>query len=149
MLQNATPFGELAFAILQAKGVTECKTRRTELTPDEKRRFHRILCDGEVIVRHGESIIKAPLIDLSLKGALTGRPETWVCDVGTACRLEILLDNSDTPIMMDTVVSHAESDHIGFRCEHIDIDSISFLKRLVELNLGDAAMLERELKSLG
>ena len=119
------------------------------MTPDEKRRFHRILCDGEVIVRHGESIIKAPLIDLSLKGALTGRPDNWTADLGTACRLEILLENSDTPIMMDTVVSHAESDHIGFRCEHIDIDSISFLKRLVELNLGDAAMLERELKALG
>ena len=73
------------------------------MTPEEKRRFHRILCDGEVIIRYGEAIFKAPLIDLSLKGALTGRPENWTAEVGTACRLEILLDNSDTPIMMDTI----------------------------------------------
>ena len=119
------------------------------MSPDEKRHFHRILCDGEVIVRHGESIFKAPLIDLSLKGALAGRPAGWNADVGTACRLEILLDNSDTPIMMDATVAHVESDHVGFHCEHIDIDSISFLKRLVELNLGDPSILERELKSLG
>lgn len=119
------------------------------MAADEKRRFHRILCDGEVIVRYGESIFKAPLIDLSLKGALTHRPTEWTAAVGTACRLEILLDNSEAPIMMDTVVAHVESDHIGFRCEHIDIDSISFLKRLIELNLGDPAILERELKALG
>jgi hypothetical protein len=119
------------------------------LPSDEKRRFHRILCDGEVIVRCGEAIFKAPLIDLSLKGALSGRPDNWSAVPDTACRLEILLDSSDTPINMDVIVAHVESDHIGFRCEHIDIDSISFLKRLVELNLGDSSVLERELKSLG
>ncbi len=35
-----------------------------------------------------------------------------------------------------------------FRCEHIDIDSITHLKRLIELNLGDEALLHRELAHL-
>ena len=38
---------------------------------------------------------------------------------------------------------------IGFVCRHIDVDSISHLRRLVELNLGDEALLERELAALG
>jgi len=33
--------------------------------------------------------------------------------------------------------------------QHIDLDSISHLRRLVELNLGDEALLERELAALG
>jgi hypothetical protein len=44
---------------------------------------------------------------------------------------------------------HAERGQIGFECEHIDIDSISNLRRLVELNLGDAELLERQLGALG
>ncbi|VAX04921.1 hypothetical protein MNBD_GAMMA20-584, partial [hydrothermal vent metagenome] len=43
---------------------------------------------------------------------------------------------------------HSENDHIGFRCEHIDLESISHLRRLVELNLGDAKLLDRELSAL-
>jgi hypothetical protein len=31
------------------------------------------------------------------------------------------------------------------KCNFIDVDSISHLKRMVELNLGDASLLNREL----
>ena len=43
---------------------------------------------------------------------------------------------------------HIEDDHTGYRCEHIDLDSISHLRRLVELNLGDPDILDRELSEL-
>jgi hypothetical protein len=33
-------------------------------------------------------------------------------------------------------------------CESIDLDSITHLRRLVELNAGDPALLERELTAL-
>lgn len=49
---------------------------------------------------------------------------------------------------MDGTVVHCEDGHLGFRCDHIDLDSISHLKRLVELNLSDEALLERELSEL-
>jgi hypothetical protein len=38
---------------------------------------------------------------------------------------------------------------IGYRWEKIDLDSFSQLKRLVELNLGDPELLNRELSALG
>jgi hypothetical protein len=50
---------------------------------------------------------------------------------------------------MDVTVAHCESEHVGFHCDHIDIDSITHLRRLVELNLGDPELLERELSALG
>jgi hypothetical protein len=49
---------------------------------------------------------------------------------------------------MHVSVSHVVGNDAGFKCEHIDIDSISQLRRLVELNLGDSQMLERDLLAL-
>jgi hypothetical protein len=34
------------------------------------------------------------------------------------------------------------------RCENIDIDSITHLRRLVDLNAGDASLLDREFSAL-
>ena len=36
----------------------------------------------------------------------------------------------------------------GLHCLAIDIDSVTHLRRLVELNLGDPALLEREVSAL-
>jgi hypothetical protein len=44
---------------------------------------------------------------------------------------------------------HSDEGQVGFECEFIDLDSISNLRRLVELNLGDSMLLERQLGSLG
>jgi hypothetical protein len=37
---------------------------------------------------------------------------------------------------------------MGLQTEHIDLDSISHLRRLIELNVGDADILNRELGEL-
>jgi len=50
---------------------------------------------------------------------------------------------------MLTRLAHIRNNNVGLRCEYIDIDSITYLRRLVELNLGDAELLERELVALG
>ncbi len=43
----------------------------------------------------------------------------------------------------------SENGELGLRCEDIDVDSITCLRRLVELNLGEPELLERELSALG
>jgi hypothetical protein len=50
---------------------------------------------------------------------------------------------------MDVEVAHQENDEMGLNCKDIDVDSITHLRRLVELNLGDPKLLERELSALG
>ena len=49
---------------------------------------------------------------------------------------------------MEVSVAHIEESRIGFYCQHIDIDSISHLHRLVELNLGNEKLLEREMSEM-
>ncbi|HEX22470.1 MAG TPA: PilZ domain-containing protein [Chromatiales bacterium] len=117
---------------------------------NEQRRFSRISFDADVQLVDAKGSWRSQLIDLSLKGALIAAPRDWSGQPGEHFLLELALDSSEEVVIrMEVSVSHLENDHIGFRCEHIDLDSISHLRRLVELNLGDAELLDRELSALG
>ena len=45
-------------------------------------------------------------------------------------------------------MAHRGADHLGIVCEHIDVDSASHLRRIVELNTGNEHLLEREIEAL-
>jgi hypothetical protein len=113
----------------------------------EKRHFQRIPMDGHAALFCGGDRWDSRLLDISLKGALIAAPADWDADSATNCQLELRLDG-DVVICMDGTVVHCENGHLGFRCDHIELDSIIHLKRLVELNLGDEALLEREITEL-
>jgi hypothetical protein len=115
----------------------------------EQRRFHRILFDAPVRIREGDNEHITTLVDISLNGALVLRPETWSLQRGDSVRLIVLLDDSKARIHMQTEVAHQSEDTIGLRCVTIDMESIGHLRRLVELNLGDQTLLERDLTALG
>ena len=42
-------------------------------------------------------------------------------------------------------MAHIHDDYIGFECKYIDLNSMSHLRRTLELNLGDPRLLEREI----
>lgn len=116
---------------------------------DERRHFKRIPFDAEAELSSASGRWCSRLIDLSLHGALIERPADWAGATGEPCLLHIRLAGNDVSIHMDAAVAHAATDQIGLRCTHIDIDSIAHLRRFVELNLGDTALLNRELSALG
>ena len=116
---------------------------------NDNRLFTRIPFEASVQIISPEDTWDCDLIDISLKGVLVSQPESWGGALDDPFLLELKLHNSDTIIRMDVSVAHIESSHIGFRCEHIDLDSITHLRRLVELNVGDTEILNRELTALG
>lgn len=113
----------------------------------EKRRFSRIPFDATVAILQGPQQWESHLLDISLKGALVAQPPEWSGNSGDAVRLEITL-GGDITIAMEATVSHIGNDTIGFRCNHIDLESISHLRRIVELNTGNEDLLHRELSAL-
>ncbi len=121
-------------------------------TSEERRRFHRILFDAPTTVScaSGESY-QTTLIDISLNGALIARPAGWEGETGDGGEvITITLDQENgIVIRMEAILVHVEDDLLGLECKHIDMDSITHLRRLVELNMGDAELLERELAALG
>ncbi len=120
------------------------------LPPDqEKRRFIRIPFDGVARLHCGGSTFDSTLVDVSLKGALFARPAGWDDTAAAAgCSLELLLGQGDVVISMTGGVAHTSGNYIGFRCDHIELESIAHLRRLLELNLGDPQLLERDLIEL-
>ena len=116
---------------------------------DDRRRFQRIWFDAPVSIEGSGSSVTTTLVDISLNGVLLVRPDDWAGRTGDSVQLNIQLGDGHTNIHMKVQISHQGPENIGLKCEEIDLESVSHLKRLVELNLGDQQLLERELDALG
>ena len=113
-----------------------------------RRQFSRIhfQTDASLFLPGGEFPVE--VLDLSLKGALIKPKAAQFVAMGTHCTLKIHLDTTGTYIRMEATVVHHQGEDYGLACREIDLDSVTHLRRLVALNLGDAALLERELTLL-
>jgi hypothetical protein len=115
---------------------------------DNKRRFTRVPFDAEVALRYDGDVWTSDLIDVSLKGLLIMVPAGFSAPVGTSLEADVLL-NEEVSIETICTLMHRTGDRIGLRIDRIDMESIMHLRRLMELNLGDPDLLERELSGLG
>jgi len=113
----------------------------------ERRVFHRIPMEAEVRLYSDRAMWTTCLFDISLKGALVERPLGWEGMTGKTQRLEIRV-NSSNVISVNARIARAATTSVAFRLDRLDLDSFIRLKRLVELNLGDARLLHRELAAL-
>lgn len=114
----------------------------------EQRKFSRVTFDAESFLTVKGQSVPAQLIDISLKGALVNLGRNPLPDPHSRALLELRLTGSDVVIRMTVEVAHLKGTHAGLRCESIDLDSISHLRRLIELNSGDPQLVERELSAL-
>jgi hypothetical protein len=67
--------------------------------------------------------------------------------IGTPFDVQLVLAE-DVIIEMPCTLVHVESTKVGFRREMMSIDSLTSLRRLLELNLADNLEVERELSEL-
>jgi hypothetical protein len=115
----------------------------------ERRKFWRAAFNAPVKLVSDVGSVDATLDDISLKGALLEVPPHWRGEAGKHCYLKLRLGGDrDMEIAMWGRIAHLEGRKLGLLCESIDIDSITHLRRLVELNAGDPTLLERELSTL-
>ncbi len=114
---------------------------------NDNRHFHRILYAAQATLNCEEKTWNCEITDLSLKGCLLQFEYPWQEDPEKLYTL-ILQLSEQVQIKMELRATHVVGNRVGFKCEHIDIDSISELRRLVELNLGSSALLERDLLAL-
>lgn len=113
----------------------------------ERRRFHRIDFDARVEITLDNNSWQARLLDISLKGVLLTKLGHYQLPLTATFLVKIVLSDQ-TNIEMSAQVVHQTVDQVHLACVSIDIDSISHLRRLIELNLGDADAAERELSEL-
>ncbi len=121
-------------------------TKKTQ-SAQERRKFSRILFDAHVELAQGDCHWRASLLDISLKGLLIQQQLPAEVKKDLPILVKILLSDQ-TSIAMTVSVAHQHHNQTGLMCTTIDIDSVSHLRRLIELNLGDASAAERELNEL-
>lgn len=116
----------------------------------DRRRFHRIVTDKTVTVQLGDAVLHGIVRDISLRGLLitldTDPPAQLA--IGAAIRANVELGREVQQISCDGEVAHLAGRQIGMRCLSMNLDSAARLRRLVELNLADPALLERDLAEL-
>ena len=115
---------------------------------DERRQFSRILFNAECTLHQNDLEWTTEVLDISMRGILLHKPDHFCFDKNDPYEATINLSGSDSHIIMSLNLSHEDADTLGFRCKYIDIDSMTHLRRLVELNLGSEEMLKRELDAL-
>ncbi|MEZ5465750.1 MAG: PilZ domain-containing protein [Lysobacteraceae bacterium] len=114
---------------------------------NERRRFRRFPVEGSVRLYSPRAMWTCELVDLCLQGCLITRPEEFDGSHGDNYRVDIRLAGG-VMIGMSCRLARPFDDRLAFSCQKIDLDSFTKLKRLVEINLGNAEVLYRELGEL-
>lgn len=113
---------------------------------DERRRFTRIHFDAQTEVCYQGEQQAVQLMDISFNGLLIQSVSPLPVTKGETAEVQIYL--GDNLLKIPVELAHRDNDHYGFRMENLDIDCATHLRRLVELNLGDEKLFERELEHL-
>ncbi len=115
---------------------------------ESHRLFSRVPFSAAVTLHLPGKTLEVSLLDIALKGALVGTDVPEDIGLQAPCRLMLPLSNDGEMIEMAGTIAHLEGCHVGLRCEHIDLASLTLLRRLLELNTGDADLMDRELSQL-
>jgi hypothetical protein len=123
-------------------------TMEQDRSQHDRRTFSRVPFTAKVAIVGERSHWIAELIDISMKGVLLVRPVEWPGQLGKGYQLKIPLGDNKIVITMDASLAHSSHECLGFCCEHIDLDSMTHLRRLLELNIGDEERINHELSAL-
>lgn len=114
----------------------------------ERRRFSRIVYQTQAALTQGSTEVTALVSDLSLHGILATCDQSEQLDRDKQVNVEFSLSGSDVTIQLVGNIVGLNNNVIRLSIDHIDIESIGHLKRLVELNVGDDELLHRDIEHL-
>ncbi|MUK28174.1 PilZ domain-containing protein [Aliivibrio fischeri] len=114
----------------------------------ERRKFSRVIYQADIALIQGAQQYSGSLIDLSLHGLLIKLNDDNALNSEGKLIVHFALNDSDINIIAECEIVNDTNNLLRLCIRHIDIDSISHLKRLVELNVGNSELLLRQLSEL-
>lgn len=114
---------------------------------DERRHFSRIPFDAVVDVQQEDYKFKAQLIDLSLDGLLIKTPRVYRFSTDKPLDITVFLSDDDT-ITMKAELRHCSNTILGLKCISLDIESMTHLRQIVEMNIDAPNPSQRVLEEL-
>ena len=113
----------------------------------ERRHYNRIPFTAEILMQSGDQEWSCNLLDISLKGMLVEPPENLDINLNNPCGMALFL-GEDISIHARVNITHTTDGNWGLKWLQIDVNSLQHLRRLIELNASNPAMLTRELSEL-
>ena len=98
-------------------------------------------------MQSGDQEWSSNLLDISLKGMLVEPPENLDINLNNPCGMALFL-GEDISIHARVNITHTTDGNWGLKWLQIDVNSLQHLRRLIELNASNPAMLTRELSEL-
>ena len=111
------------------------------------RRFRRIPFEAIVTIQTEQAKISAELLDVALKGALVETTSQLGLGLGSECSLNITIPDSPIELNFQARLIHHEDTHYGFLFTSEDLETLTHLRKLIELNTGDVETTRSELMS--
>jgi hypothetical protein len=113
----------------------------------DQRQFKRVHFLNRVQVETNGQVLETHCLDISLRGVLLVRPESANWKFEQQIKVTLQLSETDIIEMICSLV-HIDDDVVGCACDSMDLDSMTALRRLLELNLADPSAVNRELAEL-
>lgn len=115
---------------------------------ENRRQFTRVLFSIKAKLTVEDKNYPVSIHDISLDGALITAVKSEQSLKGKLGTLRFFLSDNEAEVTMHIAIVHEHDDETGLQCNAIDIDSITHLRRLIELNLGSSEQLNKELSQL-
>jgi len=113
---------------------------------EDKRYFSRINFPAQSQIEINDKVYDGNLLDLSLRGALLNFKEQISIKMNDSCTLTIQLHSSDIKLIFDAVLIHIHQNNMGFKFISEDVNTMTHLRNLLSLNVGDYDKITDELE---
>jgi len=115
----------------------------------DRREFQRVSYSAAAEIRGTKNNWQSETQQVSLKALQLTTPANWKGQVGDHYTVVFPLTESPVfQLQMVTTVMQQDDETIVFSIEHIDLESLSHLARLIELHLGDHDLMRAELDKI-
>lgn len=111
------------------------------------RHFRRIPFEAEVTLKAEQETYAGQLLDVALKGAMIGTDTPLPFALGAQCSLCIVLPGTPISLEFQAELVHSEEHCYGFKFISENLETLTHLRKLIELNTGDAEATRSELSA--
>ncbi len=111
------------------------------------RHFRRIPFEAEVTLRSGPDAWSGELLDVAMKGAMVGTKAPLPASLGAEYSLCISLNGTPISLEFQAELVHCEENRYGFKFISENLETLTHLRKLIELNTGDAEATRSELSA--
>lgn len=112
-----------------------------------QRRFTRVPFLRRARIETRGYQLDAQCLDISARGILLVRPPDADWALEQHIRITIPIAEREV-ITMECSVAHIDDEVVGCACDSMDLESLTVLRRVLELNLPDSVSVHRELAEL-